>query len=126
MSKYPSEFRQHRATLVVEGGCGVRDVARGLGLNQETPPELGSWTLTVTDGRILSTFRRAEPLASSTSLTRGRIRQRRSDGDVGELVRRTENPCSLRLVRWSRVARVDASNPSPAPRTSTAAEPDVR
>jgi len=36
VSKYPLEFRQQAAALVVDGGRGVRDVARELGINHET------------------------------------------------------------------------------------------
>ena len=35
-SKYPEEFKRQAASLVVDGGRGVRDVARELGVNHET------------------------------------------------------------------------------------------
>ena len=35
-SKYPEEFRRQAASLVVDGGRGVRDVARELGIKHET------------------------------------------------------------------------------------------
>ena len=35
-SKYPEEFKRQSASLVVDGGRGVRDVARELGVNHET------------------------------------------------------------------------------------------
>jgi transposase len=35
-SKYPEEFRRQAASLVVDGGRGVRDVARELDKNHET------------------------------------------------------------------------------------------
>ena len=36
VSKYPEEFRRQAAALVVDGGRGVRDVARELDVNHET------------------------------------------------------------------------------------------
>ncbi|WP_168800562.1 transposase [Cellulomonas telluris] len=36
MSKYPVEFCQQAAAIVLEGGRGVREVARELGVNHET------------------------------------------------------------------------------------------
>ncbi|MDQ3824714.1 MAG: transposase [Actinomycetota bacterium] len=36
VSKYPEEFRRQAASLVVDGGRGVRDVARELDINHET------------------------------------------------------------------------------------------
>ncbi|MDP5181565.1 transposase [Blastococcus sp. BMG 814] len=36
VSKYPEEFRRQAAARVLDGGRGVRDVARGLDLNHET------------------------------------------------------------------------------------------
>ena len=35
-SKYPEDFKRQAASLVVDGGRGVRDVARELGVNRET------------------------------------------------------------------------------------------
>lgn len=35
-STYPIEFRQQAASLVLDGGRSVRDVARELGINHET------------------------------------------------------------------------------------------
>jgi transposase len=36
VSKYPEEFRRQAASLVVDGGRGVRDVAREFDINHET------------------------------------------------------------------------------------------
>jgi hypothetical protein len=36
VSKYSEEFRQQAAAMLVDGGCGVRDVARELDVNHET------------------------------------------------------------------------------------------
>jgi len=36
VSRYPEEFRAQAASLVVDGGRGVRDVARELGITHET------------------------------------------------------------------------------------------
>ena len=36
VSKYPEEFRRQAASLVLDGGRGVRDVARELDVNHET------------------------------------------------------------------------------------------
>ncbi len=36
VSRYPEEFRRQAASLVVDGGRGVRDVARELDINHET------------------------------------------------------------------------------------------
>lgn len=44
VSKYPEEFREQAASLVVDGGRGVRDVARELGINHETLPNWVSKT----------------------------------------------------------------------------------
>ena len=35
-SKYPEEFRRQAASLVVDGGRGVRDVSREVGIKHET------------------------------------------------------------------------------------------
>lgn len=62
LSKYPDEFKRQAASLVVDGGRSVRDVARELDVNHET---LRNWVAAMrkeraTPGGPISPDERAE------------------------------------------------------------------
>ncbi|MFG3709688.1 transposase [Micromonospora sp. NPDC047730] len=40
-ARYPSQFRRQAAALVLDSGRTIRDVGRELGVNHETPAQLG-------------------------------------------------------------------------------------
>ncbi|MFG3419791.1 transposase [Micromonospora sp. NPDC048063] len=40
-ARHPSQFRRQAAALVLDSGRTIRDVGRELGVNHETPAQLG-------------------------------------------------------------------------------------
>lgn len=68
-SSYPIEFREQAAALVIDGGRGVREVARELGINHET---LRNWVTRARKDRAAG----PSALSDDERLELGRLRRR--------------------------------------------------
>jgi transposase len=79
---YPEEFKRQAASLVVDGGRGVRDVARELGVNHET---LRNWVAAMRKGRAAP----GGPITADDRAELVRLRRKVAELELGkEILRR--------------------------------------